>query len=81
MAPQFTPGAADDAMRDALALVRACLQGDRAAAATVAANAAWLPVTAVILAQVIADFAAAMGTEPGTALAGLAAWQQDAGLS
>jgi hypothetical protein len=77
---KFSPGAADDAARDALALVRAALHGDRAAAAVVAANMSWPPVTAVVLAEWLASLTTGDGLSPDDALAALSAWQDGAGL-
>lgn len=73
---QFTPQAADDALRDALALVRATLSGDDAAAEVVAANMSWPEVTARFLAEWNAGLLQARGLGQDA----IDAWQTSKGL-
>lgn len=74
----FTEEAGDDAVRDALALVRAAVTDDRAAAVLVAANLPSPRLTAVILAYWLASFNEAVPADE--LLARLAAWQHEMGL-
>jgi hypothetical protein len=59
--PQFSPDGAADAARDAAALIRAMLQDDQLAAATVAAHMTWPHLTAMVLARWYADLISQSG--------------------
>lgn len=76
--PPLSEETLDDAVRDALALVRAAFAGDPPGAAAVAVNLSAPPVTAMVLAWWLAD-ATPEGTQEER-MERLAAWQRDVGL-
>jgi hypothetical protein len=73
----MSPEAAEDALRDALALIRAAMQDDGDAAATVAANLSCPELTTELLAQWCAELMTRLGITEEF----LGAWQRSAGLS
>ena len=68
--------AAEDALRDAVALVRAVLDGDDEALTVVAENASWPALTMGVL----ADWIAGLMQARGIGREALDEWQQAAGL-